>query len=517
MTALLYLLTRKLKNNLLSVLKTPSKLIFALILVALMVFTALTGNETVHENIYGFRDINELYAVVFLLYSIIFVMISKNGFYNGASMFSMADVNLIFTAPLKQGKVLSFGLFQQLGRSLLIGYFILYQSALVRDTYGVGFSALVYILIGYGVTVFLAQMTAMIIYSLTSSDDRKKSVLKTGGFLFVLCFAAFALLTAYKNGGITAANLVLASRHIALRFFPVSGMTALAAEGAIQGDLAKVAGGLVYCVAFWLLYRLAVRLINSDYYEDVLQSTEVSYSAIQARKEGKAAENAPRNVKTGKIGIEKGFGASVIAQKHKIENRRSRIFILSAMSLVMIAVSVFGCFIFDDMPIGIFVLNVYMLTMGVAAGRWGKELAYPYIYLIPEKPHIKLWYTLKGELPTLVTESVLCFVPVYFITHTSLLDTAGMIAGRISFGLLFIGVNLLLQHLFGSSDKKFLVLMVYFLFIFLFSVPGIAVAVFTGMFFPFYMGFAYIAMGAVNTVIALILAFCCRNVLQETN
>ena len=37
-----------------------------------------------------------------------------------------------------------------------------------------------------------------------------------------------------------------------------------------------------------------------------------------------------------------------------------------------------------------------------------------------------------------------------------------------------------------------------------------------GHIFPFYMGFAYIAMGAVNTVIALILAFCCRNILQET-
>ncbi|MBQ7295657.1 MAG: putative ABC exporter domain-containing protein [Clostridia bacterium] len=517
MSALTYLLTRKLKNNILSVLKTPSKLIFVLILAAFMIFTALTGNEAVQENIYGFRDINELYAIVMLLYSIVFVMISKNGFYNGASMFSMADVNMIFTAPLNQSKVLSFGLFQQLGRSLLIGYFILYQSTLVRDTYGVGFSALIYILIGYGVTVFLAQMTAMVVYSLTSCSDKKKTALKWVCMIFVGCFVAYTALSAYKDGGITIANLVLASRSMVLRFFPVSGITALAVEGAIQGEPLKIAGGAAYCIGFWLLYRLAIKLINSDYYEDVLQSTEVSYSAIQARKEGKAAENAPRNVKTGKIGINKGFGASVIAEKHKIENRRSKVFLLSTMSLVMIAFSVLGCFIFSDMPVGIFVLNVYMLTMGVAAGRWGKELAYPYIYLIPEKPHIKLWYTIKGEFMPLIAESILCFIPVYFIAHTNISETLGMIAGRISFGLLFISVNLLLQRLFGSSDKKFLILIAYFLFILLFSAPGIFTAVTISVLYPFYFIAAYFIMSAVNIVVAAVLAFCCRNTLSISN
>ncbi len=515
MTALTYLLTRKLKNNIISVFRTPSKLISALILVALMGFSAFSGSETVSENIYGLRDINELYAIILLLYSVIFVLVSKNGFYNGASMFSMTDVNLIFTAPLKQSKILSFGLFQQLGRSLLIGYFILFQSALVRDTYGVGFSALVYILIGYGITVFSAQMTAMIFYSLTSSDDKKRSLLKGAYFAFIACFALFAVLSAFKNGGITIANLVVAARSIVARFFPVSGIISFAVEGAIEGNFLKIGGGLLYCIAFWLLYRLAVKLINSDYYEDVLQSTEVSYSAIQARKEGKVAETAPRNVKTGKIGINKGFGASVIAQKHKIENRRSKVFLLSTMSLVMIAMSLVGSFIFGDMPIGIFVLNVYMLTMGVVSGRWGKELAYPYIYLIPEKPHIKLWYALKGEFPSLVAESILCFIPVYFIVHLSVAEIIGMILGRISFGLLFISVNLLLQRLFGTSDKKVLVLMVYFLLIIVFSAPGAFTGAFTAMFYPFYFSIAYLAMSAVNIFVAAVLAFCCRNVLKE--
>ncbi len=514
MRALSFLLTRKLKNNIVSVFKSPAKLISALVLILLMGFTAFSGSEAVVGTTH-FRDINELYAIILLLYSVIFVMVSKNGFYNGASMFSMADVNLIFTSPLNQGKVLSFGLFQQLGRSLLIGYFLLYQSALVRDTYGVGFSALVYILIGYGITVFLAQMTAMVIYSYTSSDDNKRSTLKAIYFLVVAAFVIFAIGLAYQNGGITIRNLVFSTRSIIARLFPVSGIISFAVEGAIEGDLIKIGDGVLYCAVFWVFYRIAVMLINADYYEDVLQSTEVSYSAIQARKEGKTAENAPRNIKTGKIGINKGFGAAVIAEKHKIENRRSRAFILNPMSLFTVGTTVVGCFLFGDVPVGVFVLSVYMMTMSVAAGRWGKELSYPYVYLIPEKPHIKLWYTLKSEFPTLIAESVLCFVPVYFIVGLSIDETVGMIIGRISFGLVFIGVNLLLQRLFGTSDKKLLILMVYFLFITAFSLPGIIAGVLVGTFLPFYLSLAYSVLAAVNIAVAVILGFCCRNVLEQ--
>ena len=515
MKALTYLLACKLKNNIISVFRTPSKLISALILVALVGFSAFTGTDSALPPSAGYRDINELYAIILLLYSVIFVLISKNGFYNGASMFSMADVNLIFTAPVRQSRVLSFGMFQQLGKSLLIGYVLIFQYSLVSETYGVGFSALIFILIGYGITVFLSQMAAMLIYSYTSGDDSKRSLVKTAYVLTIIGFVAFAFALAYQNGGITIHNLVLSTRSVVARLFPVGGIISFAVEGAIEGDLIKIGDGFLYCAVFWVFYRIAILLINSDYYEDVLQSTEVSYSAIQARKEGKVAENAPRNIKTGKIGIEKGMGASVIAEKHKIENRRSKTFLLSTMSLVMIGFTIGGSFLFKELPMVIFIVNIYLLTMGIAAGRWGKELSYPYIYLIPEASYKKLWHTVKGEIPSLIAESILCFVPAYFIAGLTFHDTVGMILARISFGLLFISVNLLIQRLFGTSDKKVLVLMVYFLLIMIFSAPGIFAGFLLTMFYPFYYTLAYILIAVVNTLVAAILAFSCRNILRD--
>ena len=513
MKALIYLTLKKIKNGILEYIRTPSKLIPALILIAIMGGSAFTASS--HSITHYTRDITELYAMVFGLYSVIFVLISKNGFHNGASMFTMQDVNLIFTSPLKQNTVLSFGLVQQLGRSLMLGFFILFQSGTVCATYGVGFETLIYILIGYGVTVFLAQMTAMVIYSFTSSDEKKHRAVKSAYTAIIGAFVAYALYLAYSAGGLNLQNIIAVTQTPIARVFPVSGMVSLAVCGAIDGRVQHILFGIGYCVAFWMIYRLAIKFINGDYYEDVLKSTEVSFSAIAARKEGKASENAPKNIKTGKIGLTKGKGASAIAYKHKIENRRSRTFILSTASLVVVAFTIVTAFVFRSQPIAVFGMSIYMMTMTIVTGRWAKELGYPYIYMIPESSYKKLLYMIKGEIPTTILESILCCVPLYFICDLSIDETAGMVIGRISFAFLLITVNLLLQRLFRESDKKRFAVLFYFILVMIFSMPGIITAVAVMVFLPFYLGLALISMAIVNTIVALILAFCCRKILER--
>ena len=513
MKALLYLTLKKAKNSIVEFVKSPGKLIVTLLFMGLMVFSAI--NSKSYEGSPYVRDINELYAIVFALYSVIFVLISKNGFYNGASMFTMQDVNLIFTSPLKQNTVLSYGLIQQLGRSLMLGFFILYQSGTVCTTYGVGFEALVYILIGYGVTVFLSQMTAMVIYSYTSSDDKKSKTVRSIYTAIIAAFVCYGLYLCFAMGGITIPNLVAVAGNTVARFFPVSGMVAFAVEGAICGSVQQIIFGLIYCALFWALYRLAVRFINSDYYEDVLKSTENSFSAISARKEGKASESAPKNIKTGKTGLTKGTGASVIYEKHKIENRRSKKLIISYASLVMVLFNLVFCFLFHDEPIAVFAVSIYLMIMTVASGRWAKELSYPYIYLIPESSFKKLIFMIKSDIPSIILESILCCVPMYFICYLSVADTIGMILARISFGLMLIAINMFLKKIFGFSDKARLMVLLYFLFVMLFSLPGVFVAVVIAYTIPFYMILAFSAMAVVNLVVTLIIGFFSRKLLEE--
>ena len=89
-----------------------------------------------------------------------------------------------------------------------------------------------------------------------------------------------------------------------------------------------------------------------------------------------------------------------------------------------------------------------------------------------------------------------------------------MTAARFTFGLLFIGVNLILQRFTGDSEKKVFSVMIYFILAAVFSLPSVAVGILTGIAFPFNAEFSYISMAILNTAVSFLLIYLCRNVLE---
>lgn len=510
MSSLCFLLTRKFKNRLKEIFRRPSELIVLLVFVGLIGVTVFTGSNSLPSA--GTRSKEEFFAIVLALYALEFVLIAKNGFLNGASMFSMADVNFLFPGPKKSQLVLTFGLLSQLGRSLMLGVFILYQYSWVHDTYGVGLGTVVAVLVGYGAVAFLSQMLAMLIYSLTSASDKKCRAAKTVFYLVVASFILFLGLKSYRDGGEILEAVCKNANSLAMRFFPVAGFVQYGVVSAVTGEYK---GLLIACFCFALCvaaFYLLVSRLKSDYYEDVLKATEVSFSAITARKDGKAAETAPRNVKVGKTGFSKGWGASAIAEKHKIENRRSKVLILDMLSLIFALVTIGFAFVVKD-TLYVFMMNVYFSIFTVGAGRWAKELLLPYAYLIPEPPFKKLLNMLREQFWSSLAEAVITFLPFCFLFETSLPAVFGMMLAKLSFSFLFVGVNLILQRFFGNGGNKALVIFLYFFLAALCSAPGVAAGVGASMLIPVFDGVLFFAMALVNTLAALVIIFCCRNIL----
>ena len=117
MNALAFLILTRLKNTLKSLVRQPVRLIYAVILVALIGFTIFAGNQEESETP-QYRDIAELIAGAMALYTLMFLLLARNGFANGGSIFAMPDVNLLFPAPFVQRDVLFYGLLKQVGSSL---------------------------------------------------------------------------------------------------------------------------------------------------------------------------------------------------------------------------------------------------------------------------------------------------------------------------------------------------------------------------------------------------------------
>ncbi|MBQ8504129.1 MAG: putative ABC exporter domain-containing protein [Clostridia bacterium] len=512
MGALSYLFFTKQKNRFREYLRSPSKLIFLLVMLLMFgmsLYTSLSDDPS-----QKYRSIDEFLAIVFLIYTVAFADVSKNGFSNGASFFSMADINLIFVSPLRSANALFYGLIQQLGHSLYMGVIILLQYTISHEYYGISLKTLAFVALGYGITVFFGQMLSMLIYVFTASSDKR---VRIGKIIYYSVLAFFVIYVIIKGELFTSpslANMIKAVESDVLYFMPVSGLTSFFVEGLVKGSALKSCVGALLILFFTVAFYFILSKTRGEYYEDVLKSTETSSSAITSSKESTSFDGLSRNIKVGKTGFTKGVGASAISEKHKIENRRGKLIFLNRSSFVTIGMTVIYSLVVNGDEMMAFVLSLYSMLIGVSVGRWMKELTLPYVYLIPEKPFSKLLHVVREQIPVIIFESAALFAVLHFVLHLQVAETLSMLVARIGFGLVFIGSNLLFIKLTKRTAKTFLTIIAYTVLSTVCVLPSALCGIFAGMMFWVHPFTGYLITFPINIAVFLLLLFLCRNILE---
>lgn len=521
-SALVYLSVTRLKNLLRSLVTKPASLIYLVFMAAMLGIVAFSGNVQAADT-EAFRPITELFAIVMAFFTAMFMLIFLTALNAGASVFTMPDVTLVFPSPLKPQRVLLYGMVRQLGTSILLGLFILFQYSWMHGAYGVGYPVLIGIILGYGITIFLANLTAMTCFCYFSSKEHIKRIITFGTYGLVLLLLVPILLQAYPSiqGKDYGAALQSAADYFnlpAVRAFPVSGWIAGILAAAFQGEYLSA---LPYLGALALFVAALVTLLlknKNNYYEDVIKATEAAQSAITAKKEGVVGEVVGKNVRVGKTGLEKGSGANSIYFKHLKENQRSGILGISNLSLLFdICILLAALFMRDLGILSVFLVATYLQLFSASLGRFSRELSKPYIYLIPEPPLKKLFFSTLETLRSDALEALLIFAVVAFIMGVSPAEAVLCICARISFSLLLTAVNIALSRLFGGILSKTFTMMLYFLMALLMAVPGIAAAILLFIFCTPYLttaAAAFIGLAVLNIPVSMLVMYLCRNMLQ---
>lgn len=531
---LVYLTLVKLKNQAKELVRHPGRLLYVVFFGALLAISLL-GRDT--EPAQQLRPLSELSAIVNLFYTgmlLLLVLGGSSASGSSGSMFSLSDAVLLFPSPLSPVRILFYGMLRQLGVSLLLAVFLLFQYAMLSDLYGLSFGGLLLIVLGYALTLFFAQLINMAVYTRTSGNDAAQKRVKHGVVALAVLYLLFALFSLRENlFALSSASALPALLADGSRFFsslpgflfPVSGWVAACVCCALTtGPLPQLLFALPVLLALAALLLLIVRSKN-NYYEDALQAAETAHSTVTAQKEGQAAEIAPKHVKLGRTGLRRGWGASAIYQKHRLENRRSGVFFLSGMSIlfgvILLALAVFlRLSDFEDFDssaalIAVFATGVYLQFFSTAMGRFGRELQKPYLYLIPEPPLKKLLWAIAESMVSAAGEAVLFFLPLALILRASPPDTVFCILARISFSLLFLAGNIAVERVFGALTSRVLTFLFYFLLLALMAAPGIVLGVFLAMaeLLPGLSG-AFLGMLLCNIPVAVLVLFLCRNMLQ---
>ena len=516
--ALGYLLKTKIKNQILSYLKKPARLIYIVIFIAFIVMTLVGGKSGAEEADRVIRDISELTAGINALLILIFSTTFYTGINNGGTFFKMADVNFLFPSPLNKRNILFYALIQQIGTSMLIGLFILFQYTMLHVSYNLSYLGLLLIFAAYSLTVFLSQTSAMFLYTFVSDNDKKKSIAKAVLFVVIFALLAYIGLHILQNKNDIVKGLAEAGNGLPVLMFPFAGWMGGFAGNILKGSYLQAGLWLLLSATGFTAMLIAMSKSKREYYEDVLATTETMQSVISAAKDGVTPEAAPRVIKVGKTGIGKGEGPSVLFYKHLLENRRASRIVISPMALIfMVMTVVFALFSKKAGILPSFSFSIYMMIFTVALGRFNRELTKPYIYLVPEPPLKKMIFALAETLPTELLESVVVMIPVSIIVGASALECIVCIAARASFAALFIASSVLIERIWGGTLSKAVGMLIYLFIDILLAAPGIVLAViliFCGITPISDIFTTAICLVASNLPVAALVLYLCRNMLQ---
>ena len=522
--ALSYLLLTRLKNQVLELFRHPSRLIYALFFVAMLCLTLFTSNLSPEDG--GqvvYRSLAELNLVATALFLLIFATNLATGFKGSAALFTLPDVNFVFPAPISPQRALFYALTRQMGTSFLLAFFILFQYSWLHQVYGISYGILLVVLASYALNAFLAQLTSMAIYSLTSGRPKVKRAVQWGIYAIVIGYVLALAFYVLGDSADMLGRLTQAGVSLPAKLFPAVGYISGMLYGIIIGDMGMALMGAGLIAAFIVLLVVLIVKIQPDYYEDVLEAAETSHSAIAARKEGRISEGASQNVKVGKEGLGGGEGANAFAFKHKVENRRARFFALDLktvlFSLAPIAFALFMTSLGETVVWAVLAFDAYMGIFAVSMGRINREFILPYVYMVPEPAFQKLLACLRESLPPMVVSAVITYVPLYFLLLLPIPTVIALMLAHIAFQFLFLAGNILAQRVFGSVTNKVFIMLFFMLTMIVLSAPGITVGIMLAVMGVVILSVevtVMLAMSIINVAIALLVLYLCRNVLNYT-
>jgi hypothetical protein len=475
---------RTAKNQLLELRRSPGRLILYLGVVALLVYVVATSADTSAEE--GYSDILWVKGMAFVLFVFSIITTIIQGLSKGNTIFQMHDVNMLFVSPINPRSILIYGMSRMLKTAIISSIFIFFQSGWLRPSFGVTFNGVLIIYAAFVLVSAISPVLAVVIYNLTNSKPRRKTIVKA---ITVIAFAPMAVAALWH---MQAADWDYAAGALALLESDVTSLTPVAgwaAAGAIAFLTGQLAAGLFYfglLVLFGAILAIVIWIYNPDYYEDVLVATETQFEKQRTMEEGQVNTEAisDKRVHIRATGI-KGLGASAFFYRHIREAFRASRFGLWGVSTPLIVI---GAIAYAVLSAGepadgdgiIFSLLVSLMVIQmfiVGLGRGMKDLYSHYIFMVPEKPLKKVvWSNLEIVFKTLV-QNILAFTIAGIIAGAGVLMILAAIVACTLFSLVMIGVNYFYMRFTGANMRGGILLTVYFMTIVIVMLPGIAAAV----------------------------------------
>lgn len=396
-----------------------------------------------------------LFTVAILGLGLLFVY---TGVKAGVNLFSMADINFMFTAPFRPQSVL---LFRMAGSMLSFLFIGLYMGLVMPASLlgmGIGMGQILTAVFVYVLVLLGGQMISLLTYMIGASYEGVKDKIKPAVIVVIALLAALFILLMKKTGMGYYETAVRVFTPVWTRFLPWFGWLKGILAAAMYHEYWMVLLFSVLSVAsiagfVWLAVRFP-----ADFYEDAFEMAEKRQAVMIAQEEPKEivkrAKNRGRLYHRG--GIRHGGGANIFFFKAMYLRRRISVFGMITLNMLLLAVVlVGGAYLLRAFP----KLAVYIYLLGVLVyeliRNFGNPISMdiqrPYIYLIPEGSFSKLMYCMLGNLASFLCDLLPGFLLAAYILKMEPLVGAGCCLATCALDFFCANTGLLVDMLIPES------------------------------------------------------------------
>jgi hypothetical protein len=338
---------------------------------------------------------------------------------SGGSIFLMADVNLLFPAPMKPQSVLLFRLIMQAGTSIIATIYLLFQIPNLVLNLGLGVGAVFAMLGAWFFLMVFSKLISVLLYTLTSTRPSLKRYLRpclwgallvigVGYYLYAQQASDyFTAALGYFNGPLT--------RYIPLWGW-LKGLVLYGMEGNLAGALLSAMGLLLLAV----LLTVIIWHIRADFYEDAMarsEETAEKQAQLQSARVNLQKRKKDRNDALRRDGLSHGSGATVYFHKAMYNRFRfAHLHVFTKTSETYLAISIGLCLLLLFVVKNSFFPVVALVLAGFTFFRSlgnpiTQDISQETFFLVPDTAHRKVFFSFAAG----VVNSALDLLPALLV------------------------------------------------------------------------------------------------------
>ena len=418
-TTFLFLYRKILKNRVKKALHKPVTYVY--LVIAVLYFVLIFGSfKITFDVMFAERGIDSASALTVVLTVITFFLVPANLISYGKRkglVFRQSDIHFLFPAPVNPKGVLLYDHVKTVLLGLLT-YFVLS----VGGVFWFGmplWKMFLFFLISCVAENVLESSMMVICYGNERFNRRQMLLFQILIYAVMGIFVVIGIAVYIREGaGLRAVVNYLHSP--AIQMVPVVGWFIALVHLLFMGPTTvNIIGSVLYFAAAVFFFLTAVRMkCTGEYYEDAIKFAEDYEEARQKGKKGEVAI-AGWKKKYGKATVSyRGSYAKALFYRQLLEYKKNRFFIFGFYTLLCLCAGI-GLAVIGkrgDMgemaPFVILGAMAYLTFIFAAySGKWGKELAKPYTYLIPDSAFRKLWYATLMEHIRALADGCLLTLP----------------------------------------------------------------------------------------------------------